>query len=70
MIQFVVRSNSQLNCPAVFSRRRLENGDVVEFVYSLTGSWEKGIEAESWCELAAVGEVYEDDDFTVTVIDE
>lgn len=31
---------------------------------------EDAIEAESWCELACVGEVYQDDGITITVEEE
>ena len=70
MIQFVVKSNSYSHCPMVFTRKKVDEHKVAEYIYEITGFWEKGIEAEGWCELAAVGEVYEDDSFTISVIDE
>lgn len=70
MVMFVVRRSSSMYSSLVYYEKHLKNGDMAEAIYGITNSWEKGIEAESWCELASIGEVYEDDDFTITVVDE
>lgn len=70
MVMFVIRRSSSMYSPLVFSEKHLEHGDMAETIYGITNSWEKGIEAESWCELASIGEVYEDEDFTITVVEE
>lgn len=48
----------------------VEQGDT-DRVYSLimliADSHEEAIEAESWCELASVGETYEHELFTITI---
>ena len=70
MVMFVVKRSSSMYSSFVYYEKHLENGDMAEAIYDITNSWEKGIEAEAWCELASIGEVYEDDDFTITVVDE
>lgn len=43
---------------------------VYEQVLSLTGDVEAAIEADSWSELAAVGEVFEIRDLVIEVVEE
>lgn len=43
---------------------------VYGLVMEITDDARKAINASSWCELACVGEIYDDDDFTIEVIDD
>ena len=36
-------------------------------IYEFRRTVEEAIEAESWCEIACIGEVYEGEDITITV---
>ncbi len=36
-------------------------------IYEFSKTAEEAIEAESWCEIACIGEVYDGEDITITV---
>lgn len=42
---------------------------LVRAVDILTGDFKKAVEVASWAELATIGDVYEDDDFLVTIVE-
>lgn len=53
--------------------RYVNEGDyrtVYERIMELTGNHDLSADAEGWCELASIGEVYEEDLFTIEVIED